>query len=544
MTGASGYRVEYKAPSDTAYQVYAIALQATSATISGLDPGTLYSIKVTALGVTDVSEASEAALLQANTDPVAYDLNLSTNSPHAVGSTVTTATGPMSVIIIQRPDVSVLINAEVETDSPRDTTSVSVRIESADDTMYLDQDPGITYATGSSLRGVGPRSIDDGIMDIQIRDAASRVFTLDVTCDADNVATLRGVLDIEIRDDTATEVASATILCAPPVEQVAPDERASACYAISGMPDRIGDDDRTAGVEFSDVELYTTDKSVQLRVVSYQHSYSVTTDSNDVTTIAQTACPDWPQPSVFIRLVDTPGELPDMPMVDDEGGFVDENGLIDDHGEVVGVSSGGELVFDIEDTRDIHLTATESRSTGVREATFIVFTPEDVVVGDHYFVELYDYQETQRIEHLHRDPYRVRLYDRSRAGAGYFDGLTDVEQEYERVVYVASADVLPTRLAVTTYSDRPGEAMLSWTPVTDAERHHAIVVYNGAAVAGSYAIVTEVGADDRMSTLVTGLEENKEYAFAVVAENTDDDDEPQYSELAVLRQEMDWEEAS
>ena len=129
-------------------------------------------------------------------------------------------------------------------------------------------------------------------------------------------------------------------------------------------------------------------------------------------------------------------------------------------------------------------------------------------------------------------------------GLGYFDGLTDVEQEYERVVYVASPDVLPTKLAVTTYSDRPGEAMLSWTPVTDAERHHAIVVYNGAAVAGSYAIVTEVGADDRMSTLVTGLEENKEYAFAVVAENTDDDDEPQYSELAVLRQEMDWEEAS
>ena len=79
--------------------------------------------------------------------------------------------------------MSVLVNAEVETDSPRDTTSVSVRIESANDTMYLDEDPGITYTTGSSLRGVGPRSIDDGIMDIQIRDAASRVFTLDVTCD-------------------------------------------------------------------------------------------------------------------------------------------------------------------------------------------------------------------------------------------------------------------------------------------------------------------------------------------------------------------------
>ena len=88
MTGASGYRVEYKALSDTAYQVYAGALQATSATISGLEPGTLYSIKVTALGVTDESSDSEAATLQANTDAVAYELNLSTTSQHAVVSTV------------------------------------------------------------------------------------------------------------------------------------------------------------------------------------------------------------------------------------------------------------------------------------------------------------------------------------------------------------------------------------------------------------------------------------------------------------------------
>ena len=545
VTDASGYRVEYMGSMHSAYQVYAGALQATSATISGLKPGSLYSIKVTALGVTDESTDSEAATVQANTDPVAYDLSLSTSSPHAVVSTVTTATGDvMSVVTIQMPDVSVLVNAEVETDSPRDTTSVSVRIESANDTMYLDEDPGITYTTGSSLRGVGPRSIDDGIVDIQIRDAASRVFTLDVTCDADNVASLRGVLDIEIRDDTAAEVVAATILCAPPVEQVAPEERASACYAISGMPDRIGDDDRTTNVvEFSDVELYTTDKSVQLRVTSYEHWYSVTT-VNGVPAITQNGCPYWPQPSVFIRLVDTPGVLPDMPMVDDEGGFVDENGLIDDHGEVVGVSSGGELVFDIEETRALHLTATESRTTGVREATFIVFTPEDVVVGDQYFVELYDYRETQRIEHLHRDPHRVRLYDRTQSSVGYYDGLTEMEQEYERVVYVASPDVLPTRLSVTTYSDRPGEALLSWTPVTDAERHHAIVVHNGAAVTGSYALVTQVGADGRMSTLVTGLEENKEYTFAVIAENTDSDGEPQYSELAILSQEMDWEDAT
>ena len=544
VTGASGYRVEYMGPSHTAYQVYAGALQATSATVSGLKPGTLYSIKVTALGVTDESLDSEAAMVQANTDPVAYDLNLFTSSPHAVVSTVTIATVDMSVVTIHMPDVEVLVNAEVETDSPRDTTSVSVRIESADDTMYLDEDPGITYTTGSSLRGVGPRSVDDGIVDIQIRDAASRVFTLAVTCDADNVATLRGVLDIEIRDDTATEVVAATILCAPPLVAPAPTERSSACYAISGMPDRIGDDDHTPSVvEFSDVELYTTDKSVQLRVTSYEHWYSVTT-VNDVTAITENDCPQWPQPSVFIRLVDTPGVLPNMPMVDDDDGFVDENGLIDDHGEVVGVSSGGELLLDIGGTREVELTATQSRTTGIREATFVVFTPEDVEVDDQYFVELYDYRETQRIKHLHRDPNRVRLYDRTRSWVGYYDGLTEVEQEYERVVYVASPDVLPTKLSVTTYSDRPGEALLSWTPVFDAEKHHAIVVHNGAAVPGSYAVVTLVGTDGRMSTLVTGLEENKEYTFAVIAENTDSDGEPQYSELAILSQEMDWEDAT
>ena len=518
VTGASGYRVEYKAPSDTAYQVYAIALQATSATISGLDPGTLYSIKVTALGVTDVSSASEAALLQANTDPVAYDLNLSTNSPHAVGSTVTTATGPMSVIIIQRPDVSVLINAEVETDSPRDTTSVSVRIESADDTMYLDQDPGITYATGSSLRGVGPRSIDDGIMDIQIRDAASRVFTLDVTCDADNVATLRGVLDIEIRDDTATEVASATILCAPPLVAAAPTERSSACYAISGMPDRIGDDpDTTSVVEYPDVELYTTDKSVQLTVTSYEKAYTITR-LNDVETITETDCPYWPQTSVFIRLVDTPGMLPAMPEVDDEGGFVDTNGFIDDHGEVVGVSSGGELMLDIEATRGIILNAEETRQVGVREGTFRVFTPADVVIGDQYYVELYDSRDTERIEHLHRDPFRAGLYDRTQNWIGYYDGLTTVSQEYELVVYVSPPVPGVNELQVTFDTGETATANVRWEEIADAVAYTVAVIDtsnpNMFTLHGAAMKATDVARHHEFTGLING----RKYIFAVYAE--------------------------
>ena len=526
VSGAdNGYRVEYMSSDDNAFLVHS-TVNATSVRITGLEPGTLYTIRVTALGVTDVSLNSEPAIRQANTAPVDYDLEVNAG---------------MSVEL-NSPGLH-QVRAEVITDSPADQTTVAVRISQSDGTMYFDDNPGITF-TESGLRGVGTRSEDDGNLVIDVRDAATRVFTLNVTCIADNADELRGTLDIEIRDDRQQLVAEATVSCAPPIEPPALEERVSACYAISGMPDRIGDDDRTPSVvEFSDVELYTTDKSVQLRVTSYEHWYSVTT-VNDVPAITENDCPQWPQPSVFIRLVDTPGVLPNMPMVDDDGGFVDENGLIDDHGEVVGVSSGGELLLDIGGTREVGLTATESRTTGIREATFVVFTPEDVEVGDQYFVELYDYRETQRIKHLHRDPNRVRLYDRTRSWVGYYDGLTEVEQEYERVVYVASPDVLPTRLAVTTYSDRPGDALLSWTPVFDAERHHAIVVHNGAAVPGSYAVVTQVGADGRMSILVTGLEENKEYTFAVIAENTDSDGEPQYSELAILSQEMDWEDAT
>ena len=518
VTGANGYRVEYKGPSHAVYQVYAGTLQATSATISGLKPGTLYSINVTALGVTDESSNSEAAMLLARTKPVKYELNLSTSSPHAVVSTVATATGAMSVLTIQRPDVSVLVNAEVETDSPRDTTSVSVRIESADDTMYLDEDPGITYVTGSSLRGVGPRSIDDGIVDIQIRDAASRVFTLDVTCDADNVATLRGVLDIEIRDDTATEVVSATILCAPPLVAPAPTERSSACYAISGMPDRIGDDpDTTSVVEYSDVELYTTDKSVQLTVTSYEKAYTITR-LNDVETITETDCPYWPQTSVFIRLVDTPGVLPAMPVVDDAGGFVDTNGFIDDHGEVVGVSSGGELMLDIEATRGIILNAEETRQVGVREGTFRVFTPADVVIGDQYYVELYDSRDTERIKHLHRDPFRDGLYDRTLNWIGYYDGLTTESQEYERVVYVSPPVLGVNELQVTFDTGETATANVRWEEIADAVSYTVAVIDasnpNMFTLLGAAMKATDVARHHEFTGLING----RKYIFAVYAE--------------------------
>ena len=81
-------------------------------------------------------------------------------------------------------------------------------------TMGLDGDPGITYET-SGLNAPGVRSIEDGTLDIQIRDDASRVFDVYVTCQGTR-ETLTGTLDIEVRDDDQRLVAQTTIMCAPP----------------------------------------------------------------------------------------------------------------------------------------------------------------------------------------------------------------------------------------------------------------------------------------------------------------------------------------
>ena len=73
VTDASEYRIEYMGPMHNAYQVHG-TVTATSARIVGLEPNTLYSIRVTALGVADTSLDSDPAMIDGNTAAVAYDL--------------------------------------------------------------------------------------------------------------------------------------------------------------------------------------------------------------------------------------------------------------------------------------------------------------------------------------------------------------------------------------------------------------------------------------------------------------------------------------
>ena len=439
VAGASGYRVEYMGPDDTAFHVHG-TVNSTTVLISGLTPDTLYTVRVTALGVADQSTDSEPASIQANTAAVMYDLTV-----NSVKDLVLNTVGLNSV------------SAVVTTDSPDEQTTVAVRIDDSDGTMYLDEDPGVTY-TQSGLRGIGGRSEDVGNLVIDRRDRSTRVFTLNVTCSAATVDALTGVLDIEIRDKAQQLVAQATITCQPPEVPPTPEERVSACYTISAMPDR-GDDPDTAMVEGADIELFPADKSVQLTVSAFEKTYKTTTVGSVTTIEDPEDCPDWDPSSVFIRLVDQPGA---MPMVDDDDGFVDENGLIDDHGAVTGVSSGGELMLDISET--VPAPRAGDDPIGVVRGNFRVFTPADVEVGDMYYVELYDNLQSNRIKHQ--------------------NALTGVEQDYERVVYVSSDNPMPLGAPSSVEATASGsDVTVRWTDGANAVQHVVLLLDSEFALA-------------------------------------------------------------
>ena len=435
VADAGGYEVSWSPASPSGQSMHELGAGATSYTITGLAPATTYNVQIVALGVSGQSRDSAPTAASGTTNPVAYDLLLS----HGEGADVSCADrsesrkqcatddtdfaggdfeeiesslgGSVDMIdkaTIRVADTRVRLHAEVNTDSPAETTTVSIRIQNADGTMDFDVDPGITYNT-AGLNAPGVRSIEDGTLDIQIRDEASRVFDVYVTCmgTSDEIT---GTLDLEVRDEDQMLVAQATIMCEPPEEPPTPEERVSACYTISGMPDQGDDPATTDMVEGEDIELLTSDKSVVLTVSAFEKTYKTTTVGGVTTVDDPEDCPDWDPSSVFIRFVDMPAAVP---MVDDDDGFVDENGLINDHGQVVGVSSGGELMLDISET--VPAPREGDDPIGVVRGTFRVFTPADVEMGDKYYVELYDNLRSSRIRHQ--------------------NALTGAEQDYERVVY-------------------------------------------------------------------------------------------------------------
>ena len=500
--------------------------------ITGLSPITTYTLRVRGMNSAgDGAWAESTATTRELSPEERYDISILDDASVPTEYMV----DPDDVATIYTTTYSKRVDDVTFEVSARDDMGNPLGASDEDVTLTVEVTPNaqaeVVDSLGLDSSGLNIGETLQGLITIRGVDEGRRNFSLDVVCLADG-----GQIDVAILDDQLNLVAEAMILCKTPVDAPAPTEQVLGCYAISGVPDRLGDMSGTAGIEYADVELYTSDESVQLTVSSYERAYTITRMGNAAPVITSAPCPDWPQPAVYLRLVDDPGT--GEPIVDDEGNFVDDNGFLEDHGEVVGTDSHGKLLLNIESS----LTGPDGASVGVRRGAFRVFTPDDVVVGDEYFVEVYDDMAKERVDSLHRDAYcHYRPAGMNYCPEHSYDYLTTHEQEYERVVYVDPPSVLPTELAVTTYSDVRGRARLSWFPGRGADKHHAIVIYNGMAVPNSYRMLdTTPGLT--MSYNVEGLEEGKKYLFAVVAEHTDANGDPDYSDPAFIEQEMDWEE--
>ena len=115
-------------------------------------------------------------------------------------------------------------------------------------------------------------------------------------------------------------------------------------------------------------------------------------------------------------------------------------------------------------------------------------------------------------------------------------------QTREMITCIQPPGVNPSKLSVTTYADREGDATLSWTEAIGAVAHHVIAIDTRTftVVQDSYQRV----AAPVYSAEITGLEPAVEYIFAVAAERVDGSGIVSYSDPtsddSYISQFMNW----
>ena len=169
------------------------------------------------------------------------------------------------------------------------------------------------------------------------------------------------------------------------------------------------------------------------------------------------------------------------------------------------------LIIDNPDLRQIDDTSLRGVAGSYHQGTFRVFNPcpsELFNRGGHYF--------------------NVEVYEKT---GKYL-------QTVETVKCVEAPGVVPSALAVTTYSDHPGRARLSWEPATGAIAHWVIAFETDTrrVVAGS---IDRIEAPD-YDVDITGLMPNTRYTFAVLAERREASGETSYSLPSSIIQTMIW----
>ena len=112
----------------------------------------------------------------------------------------------------------------------------------------------------------------------------------------------------------------------------------------------------------------------------------------------------------------------------------------------------------------------------------------------------------------------------------------------EKIICIQPPGVNPSKLSVTTYTDREGDATLQWVQAIGAVAHHVIVIdwETGSVVPGSYQRI----AAPVYRAEITGLSSGVPYLFAVAAERVDGSGIVSYSNPidpdSNIIQEMSW----
>ena len=440
-------------------------------------------------------------------------------------------------------DERVRIHAEIHTDSPLDTTTVSIRIQNSDATASFDSTPGITYET-AGMNAPGVRSIEDGTVDIQIRDAATRVFDLYVNCDGQP---LEGMLDIEVRDEDQNLVAEALIMCAPPVIPPLADTISTVEYSVASYGDweyHNVTDGYINAIPIPDgvihmVNDHPTRQLGELKrdepvVNTYQLGIS------DVENLTRRVNPEEGQNTIQV-LVGAPNVQLTVTSAEEGPAYirflnsnmeafgtdVDEESE-NDGADVVGLDSQGRL--------EMNVTTSLSAEKALAYDQYDVVVPGDLTAnaylrgnaGVYYQGKLRFFNPCP--SELGKDHYfYVEVYEKS----GKYLKTT------EKVVCIVQPGIVPTELAVTTFSDVPGTARLSWVEALSAVAHWVIAIDDSTriAVPDSLQRIESPGG----VAVIEGLAEDTAYIFAVVAElGVDANGEPTFSPPSSLTQLMNW----
>lgn len=406
-----------------------------------------------------------------------------------------------------------------------------------------DTTKGITITDSDGLIGAGfNRELDlEGSLTVKATDAGSRAFEIEGSCDEPGAKA-----NIKIEDKDLEMVATGAILCLKPlVTHPADTISGGADYSVASYGDWTYHD-VTDGFVISDldgvVHMVNDHPSTVMGwldrdepvVQTYQLGIS------DVERLTQRNDPEMGQDTVEVligspnvQLTVTAGEEGPayIRFLDSDmqpfGTDVDEEPMYRG-ADVVGLDSQGRLVM--------NRTATLSAAKALAYDQYEAVVPGDPTINAYLNGKADAYYQGS-----------FRFFDPCPASAGaghsFYVQVYEKTGKYlkttEKVVCIAPPRIVPSALAVTTYSDHPGEARLTWSSALGATAHWVIVFEQAtsAVVPGS---MQKIDAPTEAAD-IRGLSENVNYVFAVAAERQDASGAISYSAPSFIIQAMNWE---